>query len=224
MMMFFYELVISLKNYISYYLGRPAPETTRCLRKSSVKKNQTTGAKKFTNVAVTGLVASGKSTLIDAIRRLEDEEEGNPLVGKCEAIPRAYAYQDNPNVLLWDLPGIEGNEVQQQAYVEKVDLRAYDFFIVVSSTRVSEELLYLAIEIEKMGKRFFFVRTKIDIYARNTKQQNFNQGDLLREIRRHFTKKLQGIGIKFPRVFLLSALQKDKFDFPDFLEAFNNEF
>ncbi|XP_067874485.1 interferon-gamma-inducible GTPase 10-like isoform X2 [Heterodontus francisci] len=223
MMMFFYEAVISLKNAIIYYLGRTAVGQTQCLKRSSIKKSQLPPAKQFINVAVTGPVESGKTTLVHSMRGVDSEEEVTPS-GSCKALPRSYLYQANPRILLWDLPGIEASEIKQQSYLEKVDLRSYDFFIVTTSNRVAEEVLYLVKEIEKMGKSFFFVRTKIDIYMRNTKQQNFNQGDLLREIRKHFSKKLQSAGMNFPRIFLLSALQVDKFDFQDFIEAFNNQF
>ncbi|XP_048476540.1 interferon-inducible GTPase 5-like [Rhincodon typus] len=229
-MMFFYEIFISLKNSISYYFGLVQVEPIQCSprRKVSLKKSLTSTRKQYINVAVTGSVNSGKSTLVDAMRGIDEEEEGaEPRAAgvSYKGLPQSYIYPGNSRILLWDLPGIEASEIKQHAYVEKVDLRSYDFFILTSSGRMDDELLYLAKEISRMGKSFLFARTKIDIYVSDTQQQhNFNQGDLLREIRKHFCKKLQAIGIHFPHVFLLSALEPDKFDFQDFIEAFNSQF
>ncbi|GCC19581.1 hypothetical protein chiPu_0021839 [Chiloscyllium punctatum] len=227
MMMFFYEIFISLRNSFSYYFSSAQVEPAQCLRKVSLKKSLMSTRKQYINVAVTGPVNSGKSTLVDAMRAYGEEgEEAEPRAAgaSCKGLPRSYVYPSNPRILLWDLPGIEASEIRQHAYVEKVDLRSYDYYILTSSSRMDEEVLYLAKEIARMGKSFLFARTKIDVYVGDTKQQNFNQGDLLREIRKHFSKTLRAIGVHFPHVFLLSALEPDRFDFQDFIETFNSQF
>ncbi|XP_072326179.1 interferon-gamma-inducible GTPase 10-like [Scyliorhinus torazame] len=226
MMMFFYDIFISFKNCIIYYFRNGEAANPQRARKSSLRKSQPPPLKRYINVAVTGPVDSGKSTLVNAMRGVEDEDEApvDSLGGSSKALPRSYSYPANPRVLLWDLPGIETHEMKQHAYLEKVDLRSYDFFILTTSSRMEEEVLYLAKEILRMDKSFYFVRTKIDIYMRSTKQPNFTQGDLLREIRKYFSKKLQSIGVNIPRIFLLSALQVDKFDFENFIETFNSQF
>ncbi|XP_078062261.1 interferon-inducible GTPase 5-like [Mustelus asterias] len=226
MMMFFYEMFMSLKNMIFSYFKMAEEEPAPCVRKSSLRKTPTSSLKRYINVAVTGPLNSGKSTLVNAMRGIEGVEESSTEAPgtRCKGLPRSYLYPANPRVLLWDLPGIEASEVKQHAYLEKVDLRSYDFFILTTSSRLEEEVIYLAKEILQMGKTFLFVRTKIDIYVRSTKQPNFTQADLLREIRKHFAKKLQAIGVNFPRIFLLSALHLEKFDFLDFIDTFNSQF
>ncbi|XP_059813462.1 interferon-gamma-inducible GTPase 10-like isoform X2 [Hypanus sabinus] len=223
MIMFFYDLLLAT---ISYLRPEPSP-ATHCPRKSSGGRRGPCSQprdRRPINVAVTGPVGSGKSTLVRAMLRdagaevLEEEEAAD----SSDSL-RSFVFPDNPRVLLWDLPGIEADDSAPWA-PEEPGLAAFDFFILTSGSRLNEKVLQLARDIERTGRLFFFVRTKVDDYVRQTQQTSFPQAQLLREIRRHFSKGLQAAGVQAPRVFLLSALEPRDYDFPDFMQAFRGEF
>ncbi|XP_069796048.1 interferon-inducible GTPase 5-like [Narcine bancroftii] len=210
MMMFFYDLLSGAADTISRYLSRPERTPGPCPRARlpshpGVAAEQRGRHGRTVNVAVTGPAGCGKSSLILAMLGRDSGRE---------ELPRPAVFPANPRVLLWEVAGVE----------KPLDLAAYDFFVLLTSGRIGEDEARLAQDIERRGRQFLFVRNKIDVYALDTRQRNFEQDDLLREIRRHFVKKLQAAGVKAPRVFLLSALQPGAFDFNSFLQAFGGEF
>jgi hypothetical protein len=49
----------------------------------------------------------------------------------------------------------------------------YDFFLIITATtRFTENDLWLAKEVEKRGKRFFLIRTKMNIDVQNDRYDN----------------------------------------------------
>ncbi|XP_031234616.1 interferon-inducible GTPase 1-like, partial [Mastomys coucha] len=128
--------------------------------------------KTLLNVAVTGDTGSGKSTFINALRGIGDEERGAAKTGVVETTMEIskYTHPNIPNVVFWDLPGIGSSNFPPKTYLEKVKFHEYDFFIIVSATRFRQNDIDLAIEISMMKKEFYFVRTKVDSDLRNEEE------------------------------------------------------
>uniref|UniRef100_A0ACB8FTL1 Uncharacterized protein n=1 Tax=Sphaerodactylus townsendi TaxID=933632 RepID=A0ACB8FTL1_9SAUR len=72
-----------------------------------------------------------------------------------------YHHPTLPQVILWDLPGREDSAFASR--IEQVDLNRFDFFIIVGYQRFKTVHADLVHEIQAMGKRFYFVRAKIDL-------------------------------------------------------------
>nr|AAI24195.1 Zgc:152960 [Danio rerio]AAI65410.1 Zgc:152960 protein [Danio rerio] len=167
------------------------------------------------NIGVTGETGSGKSTFVNAFRGLGDEEEGSAETGSVETTmePAAYLHPHFKNVRLWDLPGIGSPNFKAKDYLKLVKFERYDLFIIISSTRFKENDILLAKEIVRMGKTFYFVRSKIDqsIYSEK-KKKSFNQKKMLDNIRDKCEKELSKV-VKDPVVFLISCMELNKYDF-----------
>ncbi len=140
------------------------------------------------NVGVTGESGSGKSTFVNAFRGLGDEEEGSAPTGPVETTmkPEAYLHPKYKTVKVWDLPGIGTPSFKADEYLKLVEFERYDFFIIIASERFRECHTQLAKEITRMGKKFYFVRSKIDsvIDAEKRKKKSFDQKrtlDIIRE-------------------------------------------
>uniref|UniRef100_A0A671NJ50 IRG-type G domain-containing protein n=1 Tax=Sinocyclocheilus anshuiensis TaxID=1608454 RepID=A0A671NJ50_9TELE len=164
------------------------------------------------NVGVTGESGSGKSTFVNAFRGLGDEEEGSAQTGPVETTmePKAYLHPKYQTVKVWDLPGIGPPNFKADEYLKLVEFERYDFFIIIASDRFRECHIQLAEEITRMEKRFYFVRSKIELSIDAEKRKkSFDQKKTLDIIREDGLRK---IGIEDPVVFLISSFELGKYD------------
>uniref|UniRef100_A0A3B3S8Q1 IRG-type G domain-containing protein n=1 Tax=Paramormyrops kingsleyae TaxID=1676925 RepID=A0A3B3S8Q1_9TELE len=105
------------------------------------------------NITITGESGSGKSTFVNAFRGIGDDDEINSApTGVVETTmePKSYPHPKYPS---------------------DVESKRYDFFIIIASERFRSSNVQLAIEIQKMKKRFYFVRSKIDENIRADKNK-----------------------------------------------------
>ncbi|XP_073714538.1 interferon-inducible GTPase 5 [Misgurnus anguillicaudatus] len=167
------------------------------------------------NVGVTGESGSGKSTFVNAFRSLGDEDEGAAVTGVVETtmVPEVYLHPKYKNVKVWDLPGIGTPNFKASEYLRQVQFDRYDFFIIIASDRFKECHTQLAKEIMRMGKKFYFVRSKIDCSINAEKRKkNFDLKKTLDTIRVDCENGLQKLGIEDPVVFLMSGWEMGKYD------------
>ncbi|XP_051024248.1 uncharacterized protein LOC127208734 [Acomys russatus] len=171
------------------------------------------------SIAVTGETGTGKSTFINALRGVEDEEEGAAPVGVVETTTERtpYPHPKLPSVTIWDLPGIGSTTFQPQAYLTEMKFGEYDFFIIISATRFKKTDALLAKAIAKMNTKFYFVRTKIDSDLDNEqrrKPKTFNRDSVLKKVQDDCSKHLREALGSEPPVFLVSNFDVSDYDFP----------
>ncbi|XP_040915907.1 interferon-inducible GTPase 5-like [Toxotes jaculatrix] len=169
------------------------------------------------NIAVTGESGSGKSTFVNVFRGINNRDEGAAPTGCVETTskPTPYAHPNYPNVTLWDLPGIGTINFPADEYLNYVGFEKFDFFIIISADRFRENDVKLALEIERMKKKFYFVRSKIDSNLRDAEedQRDFNEERTLAQIRENCIQGLQKQGFESPQVFLVSSRKLHLYDF-----------
>ncbi|XP_073426738.1 interferon-inducible GTPase 5-like [Dendrobates tinctorius] len=170
------------------------------------------------NVAVTGESGSGKSTFINVIRGLGDEEEDSAKTGVVETttVPSPYLHPHHKNVKYWDLPGIGSPVFKPKDYLQLVKFHQYDFFLIITTERFRECHILLAQAIKSMGKKFYFLRSKIDSVLKGCRRGRTNyckDEDLLKEIHEDCVNGLRAGGIENPQVFLISSLEPEKYDY-----------
>ncbi|KAL8220100.1 UNVERIFIED_CONTAM: hypothetical protein K2H54_038570 [Gekko kuhli] len=191
--------------------------------------NSLTNAK--LDIAITGVSGAGKSSLVNALRGMTDDEEGAAETGVIQTTMAAkgYPHPTFPNVTLWDLPGVGTREFEAKEYLEKVHFTKYDFFIIVASVRFTENEVLLAQEIHKMNKKFYYVRTKVDAdiepERRKAKgrKETFREEKTLETIREYCCDNLAKAGESHPRVFLVSCHYWSRYDFQLLLEVMGSE-
>uniref|UniRef100_A0A3B4F8B7 Interferon-inducible GTPase 5-like n=1 Tax=Pundamilia nyererei TaxID=303518 RepID=A0A3B4F8B7_9CICH len=165
--------------------------------------------------AITGESGSGKSTFVNALRGLSNDDEKAAPTGITETTNEVtpYPHPNYPNVKLWDLPGIGTTKYPAKKYLKLVGFEKFDFFIIISADRFRENDVKLAQEIHKMKKKFYFVRSKIDENLRAEKRQrHFSEEETLTKIREDCVHS-EGLGIESPKVFLVSSFQLKLYDF-----------
>ncbi|XP_078268782.1 interferon-inducible GTPase 5-like [Rhinoraja longicauda] len=179
------------------------------------------------NIAVTGETGAGKSTFINTMRGLRGKDEGAAAVGPTETTmePTGYPHPNLPNVRYWDLPGIGSTRLTASSYLKKMQFKKYDFFIIVSASRFKENDAKLANEIQRLGKRFYFVRSKIDADLNTMKKERkeFDKNAELEIIRSDCLCGLGKVGITDPRVFLISSFEQDQYDFCELNKALEGD-
>ncbi|XP_065429695.1 interferon-inducible GTPase 5-like [Chrysemys picta bellii] len=178
------------------------------------------------NIAITGESGGGKSSLVNAILGLHEDDEGAAKTGVTQTTmePTAYPHPRLPNVTIWDLPGIGTESFQPDKYLNQVKFNNYDFFIIVSATRFTSHHTTLAREIHKLRKRFYYVRSKVDNDLNSEKRKkNFNEARTLQEIREDCIENLRKAGEASPWVFLLCNWELANYDFQLLQETLQNE-
>ncbi|XP_049917915.1 interferon-inducible GTPase 5-like [Epinephelus moara] len=180
------------------------------------------------NIAVTGESGSGKSTFVNAFRGINNGDERAAPTGPVETTSEAtpYPHPNYPNVTLWDLPGIGTPKFPADNYLKLVGFERFDIFIIISATRFRENDEKLAQEIQRMGRKFYFVRSKIDTDIRDEERRQrskFNAERCLEQIKENCTQGLQREGVESPQVFLVSSFHRHLYDFPLLGDTFERE-
>jgi len=175
------------------------------------------------NVAVIGRSGVGKSSFINAIRRVDAGDKGSAKVGVNETtvdVDRSYPYPSNPLLMFWDLPGVGTDHFPRQTYLSDIQVERFDFFLLITADRFTEDDTWLGREFDKLNKKYFFVRTKVGADISNNKKahpKTHKEDDVVRVIRESTHEHLKQIGCENVPVFLIDSYKLKKFDF-DLLE------
>ncbi|CAF5105354.1 unnamed protein product, partial [Rotaria sp. Silwood1] len=118
-----------------------------------------------------------KSSLINTLRGLKSKSPGAAKVGVVECTNTVTKYPDpkHPSLIYYDLPGVGTPSYPRDQYFEiikkqtkdGVDICDFDFFLIVSTSRFTENDMWLVEQTQKFGKEFYFLRTKVDIDLEN---------------------------------------------------------
>ena len=162
------------------------------------------------NVAVIGNSGSGKSTLINTIRGLTADDEGAAEVGVTETTLdiRSYPHPNNPMLKFWDLPGVGTNKFPIKTYLRDISVERYDFFLLITADRFTENDTRLGKEFRKQKKKYFFVRTKIGADILNDQKahpKNHNEDSVVETIRQSTADQLKKDGCDDVPIFLIDS-------------------
>ncbi|XP_024902540.1 interferon-inducible GTPase 5 [Pteropus alecto] len=149
------------------------------------------------DIGITGGTGSGKSTFVNAIRGLGDEEPNSACTGVVEMTvnPTPYPHPKYPNVIFWDLPGVDAHTFQADDYFQRVLLGRYDFIIFITSDSFTANHARLARGILRQGKRLYFIRSKVDVdlaASRSRRPSTFSEERVLSQIQADCWQRLAG--------------------------------
>ena len=135
----------------------------RCIVYIKSPKNQ---HKEKTNIAVIGPAGSGKSTVINAVRNIDDSTHPDfaPVdVNECTMIPTPYKFPDTDQVVMWDLPGGGTQKHPKETYVRNMGLRYFDCVFVISAGRFGEVEQEIMKNLEHFKVPYYPIRNKINL-------------------------------------------------------------
>ena len=147
-------------------------------------------------------------------------------VDECTREPACYDHPRNPNIKLWDLPGIT-NPIYNgdlDMYCKNVPFDEYDTFLIFTKDRLTADDLKLAERIRSTGKKFFFIRARIDQdvdNARRSKQKFFDKDATLDKIRKKLWQSLieRGLLEDDKEIFLISNHFPAEYQFDELTQA-----
>lgn len=178
--------------------------------------------------AVCGVSGSGKSTFINRIRGLEDlhPDAAEVNVVECTKEPKCYDHPTNPKIKFWDLPGITDPiyEGDLKKYCENVPFDKYHTYLIFAKDRFTADDSKLVNVIPSTGKKFFFIRARIDQDVENekiSKKHLFDKDATLEKIRKDCTKNLNDKGLlqDEKEIFLISNRFPAEYQFDDLTQA-----
>jgi predicted GTPase len=174
------------------------------------------------NIGVLGESEAGKSTYINALRNLTAEAPGAAPVGCTDMTSElcSYDHTNNKNVHIWDFPGVGSTNNPKDGYLEKIEFAIFDFFIIMTSKRFSENDIWLAREIKKKRKKFYFVRTKFECDVENETQKKENkekpkkdlESILKLKVYEDCRKNLEEFECE-DNIFVIDSYEKSSYDF-----------
>lgn len=158
-----------------------------------LEKNMNRWKEETVLLAVSGCSATGKSTFINTFRGVERGNKGYAEVGfgdtTMEATP--YVHPKNPRIIYYDLPGVGTLEMKKENYINSMKLCEYDFIFIFFDKVINEDNLWLVGELEKMGKPYCFVRSKLDQDIQNAEREKIGKELVLPMIRKKVEKSVE---------------------------------
>jgi len=179
------------------------------------------------NVAVIGGSCVGKSSFINAIRRLTADDKGAAALGVKECTITSYPHPNNPLLMFWDLPGVGTDIFPRATYLTDIDVDHYDFFLLITAHGFTENDTWLGNELGKRNKKYFFVRTKVAKDIANNKKAHpkmHSEEKVITEIRESTEKHLRASGCEDVPVFLIDSYKPWKFQFNELEHHLIEEF
>jgi GTPase SAR1 family protein len=118
-------------------------------------------------IAVVGNTGVGKSSWVNAVRRLRPTDPGAAKTGAGEVTlhPERYDYPGETAIpcAIWDLPGVGTTGYPPETYLRDLGIRYFDAAVLITDQRFTEAEMLLLDELRKFKVPFFLVRNKIDI-------------------------------------------------------------
>ncbi|XP_028404350.1 interferon-inducible GTPase 5-like [Dendronephthya gigantea] len=171
------------------------------------------------SVAVVGKNGCGKSSFINAIRGVEDDDENAAKTDVVETTksPVKYSHPNIPNIILADCPGIGSNDISDvEAFCRDIKIQEYDACIIMTSERFEKVTEALAEKLKSIKKPFFLTRTKIDNDIKvNEERRRIPEETTLESIRRDCSDSLTSAKAPLDDddIFLISNHRPGKWDF-----------
>ncbi|MBN3325765.1 IIGP5 GTPase, partial [Atractosteus spatula] len=168
-----------------------------------------------TNIAVAGEQGRAKSSFINAVRGLGDDEEGAAPGRQDEpaAEPTKYPNPKYPDVRIWDLPAPPAPDFDPEEYLEDMRLGRYCSFIIAASETVDQSYYTLSAAVMATNKPLYFI-----ILA-----SPGESSECLQERKRRSVEGFKTRGMEAPRLFLVSSWALRRLEFVDLLQALQTD-
>jgi GTPase Era involved in 16S rRNA processing len=175
-------------------------------------------------IAVTGNRGAGLSSLINALRGLQQSDQNAAKEGVIETTREraSYTIPNNDLIELYDLPGEGSCSHPIESYMQAMNFKQYDFVLIVISQGFSKNDELIIKELQRLEKPFYLVRSKI--YA-DVENQKFTQteDEVIKVIRSNFDLNLRRLGVKARGVFMIDSHAHNAFQLKELENALKHD-
>ncbi|CAC5404750.1 unnamed protein product [Mytilus coruscus] len=158
-------------------------------------------------IAVAGQSSAGKSAFINAIRGVNYKDEGYAKEGFGDTTleVETYLHPSFKQMIYCDLPGYGTTTITREKFLEKVNIRDYDIFIIFFSCVPTTDDEWLVRQLQEAKIPFCFARTKLDQDIENGKRMGKSEKTVLNEIMDAIAKSTESMPVlKDEQVFIIS--------------------
>uniref|UniRef100_A0A8C8SPC0 IRG-type G domain-containing protein n=1 Tax=Pelusios castaneus TaxID=367368 RepID=A0A8C8SPC0_9SAUR len=183
------------------------------------------------NVAFVGSRGSGVTTVIHALMGerpgLDNPHSFFQQTPEPTGQPTRHTHPTYPNVTLWDLPGFQEPEKPGEYMQRLGDLVNWTCLVlVVAAGSLADPHLLLLKAFKEKRKPYYVLRTKVDLDLHTAKRRfraQYSPAEALALARKGVSETLAKNGLEAKRVFLVSALEMDQYEFSQFEDLLEEE-
>jgi GTP-binding protein EngB required for normal cell division len=154
---------------------------------------------------IIGPAGSGKSSLINAIA---GEKIASTGYVETTNEPLEFIHQ---GLIFVDLPGLGTKKWPKDSYIDRLNLLTFDFFILVTEGRFTENDIYLYRELKGRGKACYLIRNKFDIsITAGHRDHGHTEEEIRKVIENNIRENLPDLDDE--KIYLTSAWYPKKYD------------
>ncbi|KAH8832419.1 P-loop containing nucleoside triphosphate hydrolase protein [Flagelloscypha sp. PMI_526] len=168
---------------------------------------------------ISGVVKSGKSSLLNSLRGLAPHDRGAAPVGASETTLEVQRYVDAPPpypLALYDIPGAGTKSIPMNNYFNAQGLFALDCLVVVVKDSFQEHDATLISRCREQNIRTFIVRSHSDTHIRDVCEDNGDSPDdheafvdarkqYIRDAKSNLLQGLEDFGLSAEKVYLVNS-------------------
>ena len=141
---------------------------------------------------------------------------------------RAYPHPNNSKLKFWELPRVGTDLYPRTTYLSNIEVDRYDFFLLMTADRFTENDTWLGNELRRRNKNYFFLRTKIAVDISHNKEvhseTHSEEALQIEKIRQDVADNLREQGCKDVPLFLVDNYEPNKFEFEQLQQQIIKEF
>ncbi|CAF1539276.1 unnamed protein product [Adineta ricciae] len=169
---------------------------------------------------ITGNSGTGKSSLINLLRDISDDDKQAAAVGEVETTMylTEYTHPDYTKIRLWDTPGAGTRANPSHEYFQDKSIYIFDSIIILSAGRFLEAEHKIVKEAMDWNVPVFLVRNKAKIDYDNRKRRKIKESeqDYIDEVKNDVTRNLNQNEILRANIYVIDTNYPDLFQYKKF--------
>mmetsp|Transcript_68513 Transcript_68513/g.127819 ORF Transcript_68513/g.127819 Transcript_68513/m.127819 type:complete len:260 (+) Transcript_68513:94-873(+) len=167
------------------------------------------------HVGVVGASGVGKSTFLNIVRGLEENDVGGAETGETETTMEPTEYEHPAlKVSFWDLPGAGTLRFPLETYVQKMGLKYFEAVLILKAGYVTETDIMLLEDLRRQPQHIphFYVHNKVDEDVDSGLRKGKTSNAVLEALRQDMASRT---GVSSDRIYVISSYEENRhhFDF-----------
>lgn len=175
-------------------------------------------------IAIIGELGAGKTTLIKEIFGGGPLKEAKSSKDKPTT---SYKYPNHKNITFTEIPHVSSTRrADREEYMKNMKLYNFDLVLLLTDSHIREWSMWLGRQFNEKEIPFFYVRTKIDKTTAEDQAKfprTYCEDRLVSRVRQRCKDSINTGKVKNTKAYVVSARNKDKWDFRALVQALGDE-